>query len=41
VLRGIYPVVAVIDEDGWARVDDEELAAVYAAIMDEAREAHS
>jgi proteasome beta subunit len=41
VLRGIYPVVAVIDADGWARVDDEELAAVYAAIMDEAREAHS
>lgn len=39
MLRGIYPVVAVIDRDGWERVGDDELAQVYASIMDAAREA--
>jgi proteasome beta subunit len=37
VLRGIYPVVAVITADGWERVADQELAAVYASIVEEAR----
>ena len=39
MLRGIYPVVAVINRDGWERVGDDELAQVYASIMDAAREA--
>nr|WP_041299839.1 proteasome subunit beta [Ilumatobacter coccineus] len=32
-LRGIYPVVATIDADGWERLDDDDLAARYAAII--------
>jgi proteasome beta subunit len=36
-LRGIYPVVATVTGDGWQRLDDAELAAVYAAIADEVR----
>lgn len=31
--RGIYPVVASIDVDGWTRVDDDELAARYRTII--------
>jgi len=34
-LRGIYPVVATIDEDGWYRIGDEELAERYARIVAE------
>ena len=34
-LRGIYPVVATIDADGWARLDDDDLAGRYRAIVDE------
>jgi proteasome beta subunit len=34
-LRGIYPVVASIDVNGWARVSDDELAARYTAIVQE------
>jgi proteasome beta subunit len=34
-LRGIYPVVATIDVDGWTRLDDDDLAARYAAIVGE------
>jgi len=34
-LRGIYPVVASIDVDGWVRVDDDDLAQRYAAIVQE------
>jgi proteasome beta subunit len=36
-LRGIYPVVATITEQGWQRVDDAELAATYEAIVAEVR----
>jgi proteasome beta subunit len=34
-LRGIYPVVAAIDAGGWTRLDDDDLAARYAAIVAE------
>jgi proteasome beta subunit len=34
-LRGIYPVIAVIDTDGWARVADDDLAARYETIARE------
>jgi proteasome beta subunit len=34
-LRGIYPVVAAIDADGWERVDDTDLAARFEAIVNE------
>jgi proteasome beta subunit len=34
-LRGIYPVVATIDATGWTRLDDEDLAARYSAIVAE------
>jgi len=37
VLRGIYPVVATIDAAGWTRLDDDELSARYAAIIEEVR----
>jgi len=36
-LRGIYPVVATITEDGWRRVGDDELATRYEAIASEVR----
>jgi proteasome beta subunit len=36
-LRGIYPVVATIDEGGWSRIADDDLAARYAAIVEEVR----
>ena len=36
-LRGIYPVVAAIDADGWRRLDDADLAARYEAIVAEVR----
>lgn len=35
VLRGIYPVVAVIDVDGWRRIDDVPLHDVFASLADE------
>lgn len=35
VLRGIYPVVAAIDVNGWERVDDADLAARFEAIVNE------
>jgi len=37
VLRGIYPVVAAIDADGWRRIDDEPLRDVFARLADEQR----
>lgn len=37
VLRSIYPVVAVIDVDGWQRLADDELAPVFATIAEEVR----
>jgi proteasome beta subunit len=36
-LRGIYPVVATITEEGWERVADDELATRYEAIAREVR----
>lgn len=36
-LRGIYPVVATITEQGWQRADDAELASKYEAIVAEVR----
>ena len=36
-LRGIYPVVATVTADGWSRLDDDELAATFAAIAEEVR----
>lgn len=34
-LRGIYPVVASITAEGWNRLEDDELAALYRTIVDE------
>jgi proteasome beta subunit len=35
VLRGIYPVVAAIDANGWERIGDDDLAGRFEAIRDE------
>lgn len=37
VLRGIYPVVATIDADGWSRLEDADLADRFEAIIEEVR----
>lgn len=37
VLRGIYPIVASIDADGWNRVADDSLRTTYDQIMAEVR----
>lgn len=37
ILRGIYPVVAVITAAGWERVADTELATTFSNIIEEAR----
>ena len=37
VLRGIYPVVATIEADGWTRVADDDLAGRFDAIVSELR----
>ena len=34
-LRGIYPVVATVTAEGWARVDDAELATTFQSIASE------
>ena len=36
-LRGIYPVMATIDAGGWNRLDDDDLANRFEAIVDEVR----
>ena len=36
VLRGIYPVVATIDVDGWERIDDVDLSTRFDSIREEA-----
>ncbi|NBV73534.1 MAG: proteasome subunit beta [Actinobacteria bacterium] len=41
MVRGIYPIVAVIDRDGWDRVGDAELEAVFTGIVSSARESSS
>jgi proteasome beta subunit len=33
-LRGIYPIVAVVDEDGYRRLADAEVAARFAALLE-------
>lgn len=33
MIRGIYPVIASIDVDGWRRVDDDDLAERYTQII--------
>jgi len=35
-IRGIYPVVAAIDDDGWDRIDDADLAVRFDTIREEA-----
>jgi proteasome beta subunit len=37
VMRGIYPVVATITEDGWQRLDEADLASRYEMIVQEVR----
>lgn len=37
-LRGIYPVVATIDAEGWSRLDDDDLATRFEAIIREVSE---
>jgi proteasome beta subunit len=37
MLRGIYPIVACIDVNGWDRVADDDLAGRFAAIAEEVR----
>lgn len=41
VVRGIYPVVATIDDSGFNRIDDEALSQRYAELLDELREVRS
>lgn len=36
-LRGVYPIVATIDNDGWKQVPDDLLATTFAAIAEEVR----
>ena len=36
-LRGIYPIVAAIDADGWNRLADDDLASRFEAIVEEVR----
>ena len=36
-LRGIYPIVATVTAEGWQRVQDDELAAVFQTIAEDAR----
>lgn len=36
-LRGVYPVVAVIDSNGWRQIDDATLADVFNKIIEEMR----
>jgi proteasome beta subunit len=37
LLRGIYPIVAIISADGWQKVEDDELATVFTSIAEEVR----
>jgi proteasome beta subunit len=37
ILRQVYPIVAVIDANGWRRIDDAELATIFANIQEEVR----
>jgi proteasome beta subunit len=37
VLRGVYPIIAVIDQFGWRQISDEVLATVFAGLAEEMR----
>jgi len=32
-LRGIYPVVAIVDEDGYRRLPDDEVAESFSTLL--------
>lgn len=36
-LRGVYPIVATINQDGWSQVSDEVLSSTFNAIAEEVR----
>ncbi|MEY3805369.1 MAG: proteasome beta-type subunit, partial [Actinomycetota bacterium] len=36
-LRGVYPIVATIDQSGWSQVGDDTLRDIYTAIAEEVR----
>jgi proteasome beta subunit len=36
-LRGVYPIVATINQAGWTQVTDNVLAEVFASIAEEVR----
>jgi len=36
-LRGVYPIVATIDESGWNKVSDDTLATIFETIAQEVR----
>ncbi|MGH9296840.1 MAG: proteasome subunit beta [Acidimicrobiales bacterium] len=40
-LRGIYPVVAVVDEEGYKRLSDSEVSERFEALLGEVREARA
>ena len=37
VLRGVYPIIAVIDQFGWRQISDEILAGIFAGLAEEMR----
>jgi len=36
-LRGVYPIVAIIDQNGWRKIADSELAAIFESIANEVK----
>lgn len=36
-LRGVYPIIAVIDKLGWRQISDEVLSGIFAALAEEMR----
>jgi proteasome beta subunit len=36
-LRGVYPIIAVIDKLGWRQISDEILSGIFAALAEEMR----
>jgi proteasome beta subunit len=41
LIRGIYPIVAVVDANGYARVEESEVAERFAAVIERKRNARS
>jgi proteasome beta subunit len=37
-IRGIYPIIATVTEDGYERVDDEDVAAIFLAAIERRQE---